>query len=410
MFSAIYRFFGIILGFFADKLGGGSYLVGLLLFAVMVKIIMIPFGIKQQKTSVRQAKLRPKEEAIKKKYRGRNDKITQQKMQQELIDMQQAEGYNPMGGCLPLIIQMVVIILLWQAVMNPLQYVVGMNADSVSAFQTYVQTEAKPEDGEVKEGAVYGMGEKLERYPYIQAMRIMREKGKDFFIGSDSTEFVYFIENYKKDDKLVFNSSKTAIIDDISGAYEYLDGGHLSFDLFSDNDNFLAETPSLSFASWTAVLLLLIPLLNFGATFATAKLTKKFTYQPMQADQPGQGCSTKMMDWFLPLFSLVFAFLAPAAIGIYWLFNSVLGVAQQFILHKAFPMPTFTEEDFKAAEKELAGKAPKETASSSSYYNPSDSHSLYLEDFDEGEAPDIPVIDEDDDEPESDQTKKETKE
>lgn len=406
MFSAIYRFFGIILGFFSDKLGGGSYLVGLLLFAVMVKIIMIPFGIKQQKASVRQAKLRPKEEAIKKKYRGRNDRATQQKMQQELIDMQQAEGYNPMGGCLPLIIQMVVIILLWQAVMNPLQYVVGMNSDSVAALQTYVQEEAKPET-DATEGKAYGMGQKLERYPYIQTMRIMREKGKDFFIGSDSSDFLYFLENYKRDDKLVFESAKTAITDDIAKAYTYLDEGHLSFDLFSDNDNFLAETPSLSFSSWTAVLLLLIPLLNFGATFATAKLTKKFTYQPMQADQPGQGCSTKMMDWFLPLFSLVFAFLAPAAIGIYWLFNSVLGVAQQFILHKAFPMPTFTEEDYKAAEKELAGKAPKETASSA-YYNPSDSHSLYLEDFDEGDTPDIPVIEEDDDEQKSEKT--ETKE
>jgi membrane protein insertase Oxa1/YidC/SpoIIIJ len=58
----------------------------------------------------------------------------------------------------------------------------------------------------------------------------------------------------------------------------------------------------------------------------------------------------------------------PAAIGVYWIFKSVLTSVKQIILHKAMPVPQFTEEDYKAAERELAGKSAKkggETGASS---------------------------------------------
>ena len=63
--NAIFKFFGTILSFFSNLLGG-HYLFGLLLFAVLVKLILLPFGIKQQITSIKQARLRPKEMAIRK--------------------------------------------------------------------------------------------------------------------------------------------------------------------------------------------------------------------------------------------------------------------------------------------------------------------------------------------------------
>ena len=65
----------------------GSYAIALLLFAVVIKLVLFPFGIKQQKNSIKQAKLRPKEMAIRKKYAGREDKPTQQKMQQEIMEL-----------------------------------------------------------------------------------------------------------------------------------------------------------------------------------------------------------------------------------------------------------------------------------------------------------------------------------
>ena len=64
---------------------GNNYVLALLLFALAMQILLCPFGIKQQKNMVKQATLRPKEMAIKKKYAGRNDRATLQKMQNEII-------------------------------------------------------------------------------------------------------------------------------------------------------------------------------------------------------------------------------------------------------------------------------------------------------------------------------------
>lgn len=61
----------------------------------------------------------------------------------------------------------------------------------------------------------------------------------------------------------------------------------------------------------------------------------------------------------MPLISAVFAFSFPAAIGIYWIFRTVVSVGQQFILSKMYPVPKFTEADFAAAEKELRKSAKK---------------------------------------------------
>ena len=59
-----------------------NYLLSLLLFALVMQIILCPFSIKQQKNSIKQARLAPKVAALRKKYAGRNDRATQQKMQE----------------------------------------------------------------------------------------------------------------------------------------------------------------------------------------------------------------------------------------------------------------------------------------------------------------------------------------
>ena len=64
-----------------------SYALSLLLFAILIKVIFIPVGIKQQKNQIKMASLRPKEAVIRDKYAGRTDRATQQKMQQELLEL-----------------------------------------------------------------------------------------------------------------------------------------------------------------------------------------------------------------------------------------------------------------------------------------------------------------------------------
>ena len=122
------------------KLFGGSYVWALFLFAIVVEILLLPFAVKQQMNSIKQARLRPKEMAIRKKYAGRNDQTTQRKMNEEIQKLYQQEGFNPMGGCLPMLIQLPIILALYQIVIDPLQYVLGKASALSSALTTYCNT------------------------------------------------------------------------------------------------------------------------------------------------------------------------------------------------------------------------------------------------------------------------------
>ena len=132
---------GWLLKFFSTVCGN-SYILAILLFSVVMEILMaLIFGIKQQKNSIKQARLRPKEMAIRKKYQGRDDKPTQQKMTQEIQELYQKEGYNPMSGCLPLLIQFPLLIALYNIVINPLKYICGLSDEAVSAIASFLGTD-----------------------------------------------------------------------------------------------------------------------------------------------------------------------------------------------------------------------------------------------------------------------------
>ena len=63
--------------------------------------------------------------------------------------------------------------------------------------------------------------------------------------------------------------------------------------------------------------------------------------------------SMKIMMWTMPLMTFFFTFTFPAAIGVYWIFRTLLSMLQQFILSKIFKLPKYTEEELRALEKEM---------------------------------------------------------
>lgn len=382
MFDFINVGLGAVLRFFSN-IAGGNFIVGLLVFAVIINIIMLPFGIKQQKTSIRHARLQPREAAIRKKYAGRTDRATQQKMQQEIMEMYQQEGYNQLGGCLPMVLQMVVIIILLQVILKPIQFVIGVDKDAISAAQTYIT--AKEEDN--------GLGKEIGRsYTEIAVFREMKEHDKDEFIAG----FEAFAANYtnEKGDKVYTAENIEFYKPEIEKIFE----SKMNFDLFGIK-NFLAKSPtvqSLWTFPWTVdVWLVLVPLLNFVGQFFSMKITRKFTFQPMQNNQQQMGCSAKAMDWMMPALTLFIAFSVPAAIGVYWLFNNLLGMGKTVILYKTMPMPQFTEEDYKAAEKALkssgkSDKAPRIEDGVRS--NPNSLHTIDFEEEDYAVLPDYESV------------------
>ena len=307
------------------KLFGGSYVWALFLFAIVVEILLLPFAVKQQMNSIKQARLRPKEMAIRKKYAGRNDQTTQRKMNEEIQKLYQQEGFNPMGGCLPMLIQLPIILALYQIVIDPLQYVLGKASALSSALTTYCNTAR----------AAGGLGMSLTSSR--GTIEVLSNLGDGKLDGLQ--HFAYFSNA---------GECYTALTDNVTIP---------NFNLFGGN---MGLTPSILFGNFKAYWwLVFIPILTFVFYFASMKLMRKLSFQPVAVDQQ-TGCSNNIMDVAMPAMSVYIAFIVPAAVGIYWIFKSIITTLRQFIMYKVMPLPVFTEEDYKAAERELKGKSKPE--------------------------------------------------
>ena len=135
----IYRAFGFLMEICYKLVGSfGGYAAALLLFSLIVQLILFPFSIKQQKNSQKQAKLRPKESAIRKKYAGRNDRETQMKMNEEIQRLYQEEHFSPLSGCLPLLIQFPILIGLFYVIQRPLSYISGLDVAAIESIRDAV--------------------------------------------------------------------------------------------------------------------------------------------------------------------------------------------------------------------------------------------------------------------------------
>ena len=278
--------------------GFGSFILGTVYFAIFLEILMLPLGIHQQKNSRKQAKLRPREMAIRNKYKGRNDQATQMKLNQEIQELYAKEGYSPMAGCLPLLLTMPFLICLYYIVIDPMTYIFGASTDLTSAFLTFADAPR----------AAGGLGLTLgSNRGTIEVLSLLRENG----ISLDSlADFAYF-------------ANGSECLSALNGLTESIP----SFNLFGLNMGLTA-----GFGSADQLVLLFLPVLTFVVYWASGKINRKFTFQPMQqtdGKDPAQGCSNGMMNVMMPAMSAWFTFMVPAAVGLYWIFKSVLGTVKQ---------------------------------------------------------------------------------
>ena len=311
MFDFIYKGIGTVLAWFESFLG--NYLFAILFFALIVKLILVPFSIKQQKNSQKQASLAPKEMAIRNKYKGReNDQEAMRQMQMEVQQMYTDNGYNQFAGCLPMLLQFPIIIVIYKAIYRPLSYISKLSADAITKIKEVIGANA-------------------------DFFKIAADKVTDAGVyNGDEMKLVSILNNSEYLNKIAETVPEVLNV-------------HIP-NFMMGNLN-LGATPGDGFG-W----LIIIPFLVFASQFGSMKLTRKLTYQPVSMNQQQQGCSNWIMDVTMPLMLTIMAFTMPALLGVYWIFQTLLGFAQQLILKKVMPMPTFTEEDYKNAERALRGK------------------------------------------------------
>ena len=416
MLDWLYNLLGTMLSFF-DSITG-SYAVALLFYALIFKIVFLPFSIKQQKNQIKMAKLAPKIALIRAKYKGRTDQPTMQKQQQEIMELQQKEGYSPLSGCLPLLIQLPLIMLLYTVIQNPLSHIAKFNA-TVDAYNNAPEDtaviETLPEEFRERYADIIEDGEKITKDDIVLAL--YREfypatlgERPDADDYSDTAKYEKALEEYEDSleaileaesvpgnveikliaeiNNFVYGKNNENSPADVEKFTAYVNSfgidlaSYPHFDLFGAN---MALTPSFSNPS----IILAIPFITALVQWLTMFLSRKLNASAnVMGAQDGQTKGSMIiMDLMMPAMALWMAFSFSAMLGLYWTFQSLLGLLQSFILSRAMPLPKFTEEEIKELHRKE--KEVEKAAKAAAKAQPKHKSLHYIDEDDYEELPEV---------------------
>ena len=282
----------------------GSYGVAIILFTVAVKLILLPFQIKSKKSMIRMNRMQGRMQDLQKKYA--NNKM---KLNEEMQKLYAEEGVNPMGGCLWSFLPLPIMIALYSIIRQPITRFMMLGEDVLykaieaakaagANMATIVQV---AEDGAMKLDKT-GLP-LVQPYGEINLVKVLPEI---------APEFCESVEGWMS-----------------------LNYSFLGLDL--------ASTPwevVTSFALNAAFFgMLLIPIITGLSQLVMTMYTMK--NQPSNAGN----ASMKMMMYTMPLMTVYFAFVMPAALGVYWIAQSIFSLIQEVFMTKIFNKKIEEEEN-----------------------------------------------------------------
>lgn len=280
--GAISNLFGYILNFIYQFVQ--NYGVSIILFSILLKLILLPLSIKQQKTMKKTAKIQVKMKEIQEKYK--NDQI---KMNQEMMDLYKKENMSPFSGCLTSIIQIVLLFAMFGLVRNPLTYMKKIDATSIENYKNEIRQEL-------------GENSISTNYPEITIVK-------------------YVSENKEKSDAAYINMK------------------FLGLDLSSVPQENLKD-PKVYIIPVLYVLTSMISMkistnkTNKNKDIKIEKIneSKELKREEEEIDMAEQ--MTKNMSWFMPIMAVSISIIAPLGLALYWLVNNILMIIERIILDK----------------------------------------------------------------------------
>jgi len=265
---------GMILSFIYNVTN--SYGLSIILFTILIKLLLLPLTIKQQKSMVEMQKVQPLLTELQKKYK--NDK---EKLNAEMMKVYQEHKVNPAGGCLPLIIQLFIVFALYRVIYQPLKYMLNFSKEQIL---------------EIVNALNLGIAENLLAQKEIFIAEQMR-------INFEKLGHLEFLHNVKPID---FN--------------------------FLNFIN-LADTPNISKIS----VLWIFPILASLTTYVSSKLTSASSVQQGNSKQNDQAAQMqKSMMTMFPIMTAFITFSLPAGVGLYWVVSNLVQMVQQVFLNKYF--------------------------------------------------------------------------
>ncbi len=150
IFQALLNAIGWVLAWIYDLVG--NYGLSIILLTILIKVVLLPLGVKQIKSMQAMQSIQPKVKELQKKYKGNKTKV-----QEETMKLYKEAGVNPLGGCLPLLLQFPILIAMYAVIRAPqLQPVddTGQQVASEQATAYAVHNSHLPVDSQLFENVV----------------------------------------------------------------------------------------------------------------------------------------------------------------------------------------------------------------------------------------------------------------
>lgn len=294
----------------------------IIIFTFLVNALMLPMQIKQQKFSKMSAIMNPELMAIQKKYKGKTDQASQQKMSLETQAVYQKYGVSPASGCLPMLITFPILLALYRVIYNIPAYVQPV-------YDIYVALADKLQAA----GATVEQLSKMvstQTYVINDAVRAAKE--------SDS--LTYFIDVLGQ-----FNTTAWASLADKYPQLQSIisevtnKANHINSFLGLN----IANTPKLLSVS------VLIPIISVITQIASMKISMAGASSDMD-DNPA-AASMKMMNNVMPIMSGIMCFMFPIGVGLYWIAGNIFRIFQSLGINLYFSKMDMEAEMAKNVEK-----------------------------------------------------------
>ena len=326
MISFFANLFGYVLNFLYEFVG--NYGWAIILFSLLVKILMLPISINQQKTMKKSQKINDEMKQIQFKYK--NDP---EKMNQEVMALYKREKLSPFSGCFSAIVQIILLFAVFYLVRSPLTYMKKVDSGVIEKLESVVQEQGSSSN--YKEIAVINYMNKLENENnQLEEQQNSENNQTQEQPNNENQEQTSNEENSKNtetEEKETFNIN------------DYKDQAYINMEFLGLD---LSKVPTEDLGD---LKVLIIPALYVISSFISIKLSTNTTKKKKDEKLIGDGKETKVeeeydameqanksMSWFMPLMSISIACLAPLGLALYWLINNILMIFERIFLNKFF--------------------------------------------------------------------------
>lgn len=314
MMSFFSNMFGYVLNVIYEIVK--NYGVAIILFSILLKLILLPLTIKQQKTLKKSQKLQGELKELQDKYSNNPEKLNQ-----EMMDLYKKENLSPFSGCLSSILQLILLLAMFYLVSKPLTYMKKIDSEEINTY---------------KEAIVQEQGENSvsTTYPEISIIKFINNK------IDNAEKNVENVDNTTSEDAEIVDNEEEKNLDIDENLYINMD--FLGVDLSS--------IPKDNYKDWKVFI---IPLLYIISSCISIKMTqiqtqnadKKDNKEENKEEEPDMTAQmNKSMTWMMPILAVSVSLVAPLGLALYWLVNNILMIIERIVMDK-FIVPKGEEED-----------------------------------------------------------------